>query len=151
MKKSAIAAAILLSACSAQPEADVPLLAAATPLDACSGLAGRDFGDGVAIKAARRVAEAAPGTVGQGPFRNTVTVPAHCLVEGMIGERMGFRNRRALNAGWKALAEAAKTRAEATWDGTPGEKVLPPAPKPKPKKKLQMATMSLRSGMRPPK
>ena len=88
MRKSPAAAAILLAACTAQPEGEAPL-AAATPLDACSGLVGRDFGDGVAIKAASRVPEAAAGSVGQGPFRNSAALPAHCLVEGMIGERTG--------------------------------------------------------------
>ena len=88
MRKSPAVAAIMLAACTAQPEGEVPL-AAASPLDTCSGLAGFDFGEGVAIKGAGLVPEAAAGTVGQGPFRNPAPLPAHCLVEGTIGERTG--------------------------------------------------------------
>lgn len=61
------------------------------------------------------------------------------IYDGLIGERIGERQRRALTPGWKALAEAAKQRAEASWDGTPGESVPPPPPK----KKSAARTMKL--------
>lgn len=67
---------------------------------------------------------------------------------GLIGERVGQRRRRELNAGWTRLAEAAKARAEASWDGTPGDKVVPPPPKPKPVVKPKMASLSMRPGIR---
>lgn len=88
MRKSAAFAAILLAACAAQPEAEAPL-AASSALDGCSALVRRDFGAGIAIKQASHVPAAAAGTVGQGPFRNTAALPAHCLVEGVINERIG--------------------------------------------------------------
>jgi len=66
------------------------------------------------------------------------------VYDGLIGERTGKARRRALTAGWQALAEAAKARAEATWDGTPGEPVVPPPPKPKAAKpKIQVQQMSM--------
>jgi hypothetical protein len=70
------------------------------------------------------------------------------VFDGLIGERLGKKQRRELNASWTRLVEAAKARAEATWDGTPGERVLPPPPKPKPKEKPKMATLSMRPGMK---
>ena len=48
------------------------------------------------------------------------------LFTGLVGERMGMARRRALTPGWTRLAEALKERSEATWDGTPGEAVVPP-------------------------
>jgi feruloyl esterase len=88
MRKSAVIAAGLLAACTAQPEAGAPL-AASSALDSCGALAGRDFGHGIAITQAGHIAAAPAGTVGNGPFRNTAALPAHCLVEGMIGQRTG--------------------------------------------------------------
>ena len=66
------------------------------------------------------------------------------VYQGMLGERLAEKQRRPLTAGWKELAEAAKARAEATWDGTPGEAVLPPPPKPKKAvKKMELQQMSI--------
>lgn len=52
------------------------------------------------------------------------------IYQGIIGEMIAKRDRRALNAGFQALCEAAKARAEATWDGTPDEPVPPTPPPP---------------------
>jgi hypothetical protein len=52
------------------------------------------------------------------------------LFEGRIGELLGARARKALNPAMLALCEAAKARAEATWDGVPDEPVPPPPPPP---------------------
>jgi hypothetical protein len=70
------------------------------------------------------------------------------IFEGLIGERIGKRQRRALNGGFSALCEAAKARAEATWDGAPGEAVPPPPPPPPPKARQQTIQMSLRGSRR---
>jgi hypothetical protein len=70
------------------------------------------------------------------------------VYDGMVGERLGKARRRELHRGWTALAEAAKARAEATWDGTPGEKVVPPPPPPKPVIKAKLTTLSMRPGIR---
>jgi hypothetical protein len=48
------------------------------------------------------------------------------LFTGLVGERMGMSRRRQLTPGWTRMAEALKERAEATWDGTPGEVVAQP-------------------------
>lgn len=66
------------------------------------------------------------------------------VYDGFVGERMGYGKRRPLTAAWQGLADAAKARAEETWDGTPGETVPPPPPKPKAAvKKMQPKTMSM--------
>lgn len=70
------------------------------------------------------------------------------VFDGVIGERLGKKQRRELREGWTRLAEAAKAQAEATWDGTPGDRVLPPPPKPKPKEKPKIATLSMRPGVK---
>ena len=57
------------------------------------------------------------------------------LYTGFVGDFLGQRARKKLTPGWRGLAEALKERAEATWDGTPGETVVPPDPRPKEKKK----------------
>lgn len=56
------------------------------------------------------------------------------LYTGLVGDHLGKQRRRAATPGWTRLAEALKEKAEATWDGTPGEAVVPPEPKPKQKK-----------------
>jgi len=66
------------------------------------------------------------------------------IFEGLLGEIVGKQSRRPLMTGLAALCEAAKARAEATWDGTPGEPVPPPPPPPKPKARTQTIQMSLR-------
>jgi hypothetical protein len=108
MRKSAAFAAVLLGACTAQPANRAPL-AASSALDSCAGLAGRAFGEGIALKSASTVAAAAPGTVGQGPFRNSAALPAHCLVEGVINERIG--------EGGKAYGIGFQLALPADWSG----------------------------------
>lgn len=66
------------------------------------------------------------------------------IFEGFIGEMVGKQSRRPLMSGFSALCEAAKARAEATWDGTPGEAPPPPPPPPQPKPRMQTIQMSLR-------
>lgn len=71
--------------------------------------------------------------------------PTGCILsvgevyDGLIGTQIGKSRRRVLNKQWTTMAEALKTKAEATWDGTPGESVLPPPPPPKAKKRPVMA------------
>lgn len=92
MRKSAACAALLLAACTAQPEAGGPL-AAAPSLDRCSRLPELHFGGSIRITQASRVPAAAAGTVGEGPFANRSALPAHCLVRGVINERTGAGGR----------------------------------------------------------
>jgi hypothetical protein len=66
------------------------------------------------------------------------------IYDGALGQALAKRQRRALNAGFHALCEAAKTRAELSWDGTPDEPVPPPPPPPPPSMKLKPIQMSLR-------
>jgi hypothetical protein len=66
------------------------------------------------------------------------------LYTGFVGDWLGQKNRKKLTPGWRKLAEALKDKAEATWDGTPGEAPPPPEPKAKEKKKpVQMQQMSI--------
>ncbi|MEO6340667.1 MAG: SRPBCC family protein [Caulobacteraceae bacterium] len=65
------------------------------------------------------------------------------IYSGLVGERIGHFRRRSLNAGFRALSEAIKTRAEAEWDGVPDAPRPPPAPKPKPVVKTKQASMSM--------
>ncbi len=70
------------------------------------------------------------------------------IYQGPIGQMIGKRVRRPLKHGFEALCDAAKARAEATWDGVPDEPV-PPPPKPPPAKPRSMQMqMSLRGGGR---
>jgi hypothetical protein len=66
------------------------------------------------------------------------------LYRGLIGDQIGKRNGRKLKAGFRGLCEAAKARAEATWDGTPDEPVPPPPPPPPPKMRTGFIQLSLR-------
>jgi hypothetical protein len=68
------------------------------------------------------------------------------LYQGALGQIVGQRARRALNEAFLALCEAAKARAEATWDGTPDEPVPPPPPPPKPKPRTHTLQLSIRGG-----
>ncbi len=74
------------------------------------------------------------------------------IYDGLIGERYGEKNRRLLTPGWKALADAAKARAEANWDGTPGESPPPPPPKKKAvARKMQLEQMGILGRRKPMK
>ena len=66
------------------------------------------------------------------------------IYSGALGHALAKRQRRVLTAGFQALCEAAKSRAEATWDGTPDEPVPPPPPVPPPTIKLKPIQMSIR-------
>jgi hypothetical protein len=68
------------------------------------------------------------------------------LYSGLIGDIIAKRNRPNLKAGFQAFCEAAKARAEATWDGVPDEPVPPPPPPPPPKMRTNSIQMSLRGG-----
>ena len=74
------------------------------------------------------------------------------VYDGIVGERLGKARRKLLNPGWTRMAEALKAKSEATWDGTPGEPVIPPEPKPKQKKQAaplqQMSILGRRKPMR---
>ncbi len=50
------------------------------------------------------------------------------IFDGLIGRHVSKRRRRLLKAGLTALGEALKARAEAQWDGTPDETVVPIPP-----------------------
>ena len=67
--------------------------AAAAPAKACAGMLKlADPGAGVVITSARQVPAAAPGTVQLGFLptdKNTVAIPAHCRVEGVIDAHTG--------------------------------------------------------------
>lgn len=85
-----------LGACLLLPLATAPCLAAkkASPAavlpDRCAAMAAQSFGDDVKIRSAKHVGAAAPGTVSPGfgpPLASGL--PAHCRVEGVIGERVG--------------------------------------------------------------
>ena len=65
------------------------------------------------------------------------------IYNGLVGERIGHYRRRGLNAGFRAMCEAIKARAEATWDGVPDAPLPPTQPKAKPKAKVKTATMSM--------
>ncbi|HTI67886.1 MAG TPA: SRPBCC domain-containing protein [Caulobacteraceae bacterium] len=70
------------------------------------------------------------------------------IYEGRLGEFVARRVRRPLTAAFLALCEAAKARAEATWDGVPDDPVPPPPPAPPPQPKAKTIQMSLRGGGR---
>ena len=67
--------------------------AAAAPAKACAGMLKlADPGPGVVITSAREIPAAAPGTVQLGFLptdKNTVAIPAHCRVEGVIDGHKG--------------------------------------------------------------
>jgi hypothetical protein len=65
------------------------------------------------------------------------------IFDGAVGEAIGKRSRRSLGAALQALCEAAKARAEATWDGVPGEPVPPPPPPPPKMAKPKQQQMSI--------
>jgi len=65
------------------------------------------------------------------------------IYSGLVGERIGHYRRHSLNAGFRALCEAIKSRAEADWDGVPDAPLPPPPPKPKPVVKIKQASMSM--------
>ena len=65
------------------------------------------------------------------------------IYSGLVGERIGHFRRRSLNASFRALCEAIKSRAEADWDGAPDAPVPPPKPRTKPKPTVKPATMSM--------
>jgi hypothetical protein len=73
------------------------------------------------------------------------------IYDGLIGERIGEKKRRILTPGWKALADAAKQRAEAAWDGTPGESLPPPPPSKKKSaaRKMQLEQMGILGRRKP--
>jgi hypothetical protein len=68
------------------------------------------------------------------------------LYQGALGELIGKRVRPTLRHGFVALCEAAKARAESTWDGVPDEPVPPPPPPVPVKQRSAMMQMSLRGG-----
>ena len=68
------------------------------------------------------------------------------IYSGLIGDMIGRKEKPALHAGLMALCEAAKARAEETWDGTPDEPVPPPPPPPKPAARQTTLQMSIRGG-----
>ena len=68
------------------------------------------------------------------------------IYQGALGPMVAKRIRSQLKHGFQALCDAAKARAEATWDGVPDEPVIPPPPPPAPKLKTGSIQMSLRGG-----
>lgn len=67
------------------------------------------------------------------------------IYDGLVGQMIGKQQRRSLNAALLALCDAAKARAEATWDGVPDDPVPPPPPPPPLIGKPKSMQLSLRS------